>query len=88
MERRSVAKFCAGMEECGDEGEKRDNTISAIHDCQAVLTMRIGQHAKTKLAEQGVHSIEYCDTVENGLRHAVAVLVEEKAAALQGVKVG
>ncbi len=88
VERRSVAKFCAGVEECGDEGEKRDSTISAIDDCQAVLTMRIGQHAKTKLAEQGVHSIEYCDTVENGLRHAVTVLTEEKAAALKGVKVG
>lgn len=88
VERRSVAKFCTGVEECGDEEENGAQTIGAIHDCQAVLTMRIGQHAKTKLAEQGVRSIEYCDTVENGLRHAVTVLLEEKAAALKGVKVG
>jgi nitrogen fixation protein NifB len=88
VERRPVNKFCAGMEGCGEAEEKRDDTISAIRDCQAVLTMRIGQHARDKLAEQGIRSIEYCDTVENGLQHTLTVLLEEAALAVKGVKAG
>ncbi|MDU4960470.1 MAG: nitrogenase cofactor biosynthesis protein NifB [Sporomusaceae bacterium] len=88
LERRPVAKFCGGMAECGTEDDRRDATIRAVGDCQAVLTMRIGQHAKEKLAEQGIQSIEYCDAVETGLRHAVSSLREAAAAALKGVKAG
>lgn len=88
VERRSVHKYCSGMEECGEEEAKRESTIRTVKDCQAVLTMRIGQHAKEKLAEQGTRSIEYCDSVENGLRHAVKILLEEAAAVRKGAKTG
>lgn len=88
LERRAVNKFCGGMAECGTEEEKRDATLKAVGDCQAVLTMRIGQYAKEKLAEQGIRSIEYCDTVESGLQHTVSVLREQTVAALKGVKAG
>nr|NSL49520.1 nitrogenase cofactor biosynthesis protein NifB [Dendrosporobacter quercicolus DSM 1736] len=88
LERRSVHKYCSGMEECGEEEAKRESTIRTVKDCQAVLTMRIGQHAKEKLAEQGTQSIEYCDSVENGLRQAVKTLVEQDAAVRKGEKAG
>jgi nitrogen fixation protein NifB len=88
LEQRPVNKFCDGIEECGEERGEQNRTISALRDCQAVLTMRIGQHAKDKLAEQGIKSIEFCDSVENGLRHTVTILREEAALAVKGVKAG
>ncbi|MCE5284399.1 MAG: nitrogenase cofactor biosynthesis protein NifB, partial [Pelosinus sp.] len=71
LETRAVDKFCAGMAECGEDEVKRAGIIDALADCNAVLTMRIGQHAKDKLAEKGIKTIEFCDSVENGLRFAV-----------------
>lgn len=74
LETRTADKFCEGMAECGEEEGKRDGVIDALIGCQAVLTMRIGQHAKDKLFEKGIKAIEYCDSVENGLRYAVSKL--------------
>lgn len=76
VENRSVEKFCSGMEEC-DSGEvQRDNIINALQDCDAVLTMRIGHHAKERLNKKEIYSVEYCDTVNNGLQYAVSQLVD------------
>ena len=71
LEDRLVDKFCAGVEECNSDEGERDNIIDTIQDCDAVLTMRIGHHAKEKLREKEIYSVTYCDTVENGLRYAV-----------------
>ncbi|MBP2650382.1 MAG: nifB 1 [Firmicutes bacterium] len=76
VERRQVGKYCLGMEACDVGEEKRDAIIDALSDCQAVLTMRIGYHAKKKFAIRGIVSVEYCDTVENGLRQAVNQLYQ------------
>ena len=76
LEQRVVDKYCAGMAECDAIEVKRDNMIQALADCDAVLTMRIGCHAREKLSQKGIQSVEYCDTVENGLRHAVEKLNE------------
>lgn len=76
MENRSVEKFCSGMEECDNDEMQRDNIINALEDCDAVLTMRIGHHAKEKLSKKDIYSVEYCDTVDNGLLYAVSQLVE------------
>jgi nitrogen fixation protein NifB len=74
MENRSVEKFCSGMEECDSDEVQRDNIIDALQDCDAVLTMRIGHHAKEKLSKKEIYSVEYCDTVDNGLQYAVSQL--------------
>jgi nitrogen fixation protein NifB len=74
LETRAAAKFCEGMAKCGEEEAQRAQAIAVLADCQAVLTMRIGQHAKDKLAEKGIKTIEFCDSVENGLRYAVSKL--------------
>jgi nitrogen fixation protein NifB len=77
VERRPVDKYCAGMAECYEGEEKRDAIIDALKDCRAVMTMRIGQHAKEKLHKRGIFCVEYCDTVENGLRYTVELLLAQ-----------
>lgn len=79
LEERQVDKYCAGMEECDAGESKRDGIIKALRDCDAVLTMRIGYHAKAKLHQKGVYTVEYCDTVENGLRYTVSQLASRHA---------
>jgi nitrogen fixation protein NifB len=88
VEKRPVAKYCLGMEECGEEEARQNSTLRALEDCQAVLTMRIGRAAKDNLAEKGIRSIEYCDTVESGLRYAVTALEEEATLIRNGKKTG
>ena len=80
MERRQVNKYCAGMAECEEAEMKRDAILDTLADCQAVLTMRIGYHAKQKLAERGILSVEYCDAVGSGLKYAVEQLLEKMVA--------
>jgi nitrogen fixation protein NifB len=69
-ETRQVDKYCLGMDACDEEQSRRDALIDVIADCDAVLTMRIGYHAEQKLLERGIVSVEYCDTVEQGLLFA------------------
>lgn len=83
-ETRNVGQYCAGMAECDAEDSTygRDQIIEALRDCNAVLTMRIGYHAKKQLKKRGIFISEYCDTVENGLRYTasqIAVLPRGQA---------
>ncbi|MDA8213135.1 MAG: nitrogenase cofactor biosynthesis protein NifB [Clostridia bacterium] len=80
VENRQVEKYCTGVEECDSTETKRDTIITALTDCDAVLTMRIGYHAKEKLAKRGILSVESCDTIENGLIYAVEKLTEKEIA--------
>lgn len=80
VETRQVEKYCSGVEDCGEEEARREKVISALTDCDAVLTMRIGYHAKQKLIKNGIISVESCDTVENGLVQAVEVLAKKEIA--------
>lgn len=80
VENRRVEKYCAGAEECDSTEVKRDSIINALKDCDAVLTMRIGYHAKERLAKRGILSVESCDTIENALIYAVEKLTEKEIA--------
>ncbi len=80
LENRSASKYCAGMAECDEEEERRDNILDILQDCNAVLTMRIGYHAKEKLDRRGIYSVEFCNTVEAGLRFAVNQLANKTPA--------
>lgn len=73
-ETRRVGQYCAGMAECDveDKASGREQIIEALQDCNAVLTMRIGYHAKEQLGKKGIFISEYCDTVENGLRYTAS----------------
>jgi len=74
LETRQVDKYCAGMEECDTEEGRREVIVDALKDCAAVLTMRIGHSAKERLRKKGICSVEFCDSVENGLLYAVQEL--------------
>jgi len=78
IEKRQVEKYCMGMEECDAEETRREGIINALKDCDAVLTMRIGYSAKKRLSQNGIQSVESCDTVENGLIYTVKVLNGQK----------
>jgi len=80
LEKRQVDKYCMGVEECDSEENRRDRIVDALRDCDAVLTMRIGYHAKDRLAKRGILSVESCDTIENGLIYAVQELNKEEIA--------
>ena len=77
-ETRKVGRYCQGMAECDAEtaSSSQNQLLMALADCQAVLTMRIGYHAKTQLQQKGIFVAEYCDTVEDGLRYTVSQLSE------------
>ncbi|MDU2064440.1 MAG: nitrogenase cofactor biosynthesis protein NifB [Sporomusaceae bacterium] len=74
VERRALPKYCLGVTECDDAETKRDVIMEQLSDCDAVLTMRIGYQAQKRLAERGVTAIEYCYTLEEGLRYALEQL--------------
>lgn len=74
LETRQVDKYCAGMQECDTEEERREVIVDSLKDCAAVLTMRIGHSAKERLRKKGIQSIEFCDSVENGLRYTAEEL--------------
>ncbi|WP_312336001.1 nitrogenase cofactor biosynthesis protein NifB [Anaerospora hongkongensis] len=74
LETRQVDKYCAGMQECDTEEERREVIVESLKDCAAVLTMRIGHSAKERLRRKGIQSIEFCDSVENGLRYTAEEL--------------
>lgn len=74
LETRQVDKYCAGMQACDTEEERREVIVESLKDCAAVLTMRIGHSAKERLRRKGIQSIEFCDSVENGLRYTAEEL--------------
>lgn len=80
VENRKVEKYCTGAEECESEESRRDTIVEALRDCNAVLTMRIGYHAKQRLAQKGILSVESCDIIENGLADAIEKLNEKEIA--------
>lgn len=77
VEKRYVSKYCAAPADCDGEFAKEE-VAEFFKDCDAVLSMRIGYHAKKRLAQKGVFSVEYCDTVERGLAYAVQKIREER----------
>ncbi|MDA8236072.1 MAG: nitrogenase cofactor biosynthesis protein NifB [Clostridia bacterium] len=80
VENRQVGKYCAGVEECDTGKTRKDGIIEALRDCDAVLTMRIGYHAKERLIQKGILSVESCDTIENALVYAVENISQREIA--------
>jgi predicted Fe-Mo cluster-binding NifX family protein len=69
LETRSTKKYCNGGNELNNEYHRRKEAIETISDCDAVLSMKIGLGAQKKLGELGIDCIEYCHTVERGLKY-------------------
>lgn len=69
LETRSTKKYCNGGSGVGVEPLEKNETIKSISDCDAVLTMKIGSGAQKKLQEYGIDCVEYCYTIECGLKY-------------------
>ena len=74
LENRKAEQYCSGISDCDKDEERKSAAMQAVADCDAVLTMRIGYHGQKRLSEQGVMSVEYCYTVEEGLGYALEQL--------------
>jgi len=79
LETRKTVQYCSGIDECDSPERRKAAVMEAIQDCDAVLTMRIGHHGQQRLAAQGIMSVEYCYTIEEGLGYAAQQLVMKKA---------
>lgn len=71
LEMRSTKKYCngVGFNEFNNQHHVKTGTLEIISDCDAVLTMKIGLGAQKKLEECGIYCIEYCYTIERGLKY-------------------
>lgn len=69
LETRSTKKYCNGGNELNNQSHGKKEAIKTISDCDAVLSMKIGLGAQKKLGEFGIECVEYCYTVERGLKY-------------------
>ncbi|PAV14053.1 hypothetical protein ASJ81_03055 [Methanosarcina spelaei] len=69
LETRSTKKYCNGGNELNNGYHRRKEAIETISDCDALLSMKIGLGAQKKLGEFGIDCVEYCYTVERGLKY-------------------
>lgn len=76
LDKRKVEAYCAGEDVCeSDEKVSRlDRSISAIADCDAVLSLRIGDSPTRKLLKRGVVPIATCDRIEDAVLSAAEQL--------------
>ena len=79
MERREVPKYCSGNEYCESGEELKHETVKKLADCDAVVTMRIGSHARARLQTQGIMAVESCTSISEGLETAVRDLIMKRA---------
>jgi predicted Fe-Mo cluster-binding NifX family protein len=78
LETRSTKKYCDKCDDSNDECHGKINAIETISDCDFVLSMKIGLEAQKKLQESGIDCIEYCYTIERGLKY-LQTLREQKS---------
>jgi nitrogen fixation protein NifB len=78
LEERNAAQYCQGTENCYAQTDMRERIIKILQDCDGVLTMRAGHHAKESLAKYDILPVESCDSIENGLRYAAQLLTAAK----------
>ena len=69
IETRSTKKYCNGGNELKNEYHGKKEAMEIISDCDAVLSMKIGLGAQKKLEEFGIECVEYCYTIERGLKY-------------------
>ena len=74
VERRNVNKYCYGKENCGEKTDRMTRIIDTIHDCDAVLSLRIGNAPLTELQSKGIMAIATYDDIEHAVKKAAAGL--------------
>jgi nitrogen fixation protein NifB len=71
---RAMTRYCAGKDDCFADETHRNNSLSVLGDCDAVLCLRIGYEAKERLKNLGIAAVESCDAVEDALKYAAGRL--------------
>jgi len=74
-EKRTIGKYCTGVEDCGDKEDKIEQILSAVEDCNMVLAMRIGESPTKKLAQKGIKVFTTYDRIENAVKTAAKELI-------------
>ncbi|HWQ74579.1 MAG TPA: nitrogenase cofactor biosynthesis protein NifB [Syntrophomonas sp.] len=84
MERRGVGKYCDRTAGCDNRGGgsnkqyKFEEIYEAVKDCACVVTMRIGDTPRAKLAEKGIAAFMSFGRIEDAVREAAAAYRENK----------
>jgi len=76
LETRQADNFCIGMADDDERRSRQDAVVDVIANCDALITMRIGPAARGRLHDRGIHTVEYFDTVEQGLLYALQQLLK------------
>lgn len=69
-EKRPVAKYCTGAENCEDKTGKMEDILYTVSDCDGVLALRIGVSPSEKLSEKGIRIFTTYDRIEDAVRNA------------------
>ncbi len=76
VERRGVGKYCDNTPGCDGKGGGKQMKFEEIHraieDCAAVITMRIGEAPRQKLAEKGMMAFTGFGRIEEAVQDAAA----------------
>jgi nitrogenase molybdenum-iron protein NifN len=75
MEKREIAKYCSGSEDCDDEDSKINNILNAIDDCVCVMAQRIGYTPQKRLEDEGKIVIQTCLDIEESIKEQIAKMV-------------
>ncbi|WP_160692755.1 nitrogenase cofactor biosynthesis protein NifB [Clostridium sp. C2-6-12] len=73
-EKRSVEKYCNGVQECGEQEENIKKILNTINDCDAVLAFKIGAEPVNKLLKEGIHVYQMYERINEGIEKAVELL--------------
>ncbi|MBC2580714.1 nitrogenase cofactor biosynthesis protein NifB [Clostridium sp. DJ247] len=74
VEKRSIDKYCNGVEECDEHEDKILRIIEKIKECDAVLTFRVGFEPTKKLVEKGIQIFQMYEPINKGIEKAVELL--------------
>ncbi|NTV77615.1 MAG: radical SAM protein, partial [Clostridiales bacterium] len=70
VEKRNIAKYCSGEENCNGETDKIDNILKTMEDCEGIIAMRIGEAPKHKLADKKIRVFVTYDKIEDAVKKA------------------
>ncbi len=69
-EKRVIAKYCSGEENCGNKDDKIGTILRALTDCDGVITMRIGDLPTKRLECKGIKVFSTYDRIEAAVKTA------------------
>lgn len=74
LEKRSVDKYCIGINECSGHDDRISKIISAVSDCNAVLALRAGLEPISILNEKGIKLFQMYNKIDKGIERAIELL--------------